>query len=72
MDKNTKIFTSLSLYADTDVCRWNISQLNYLALLNFQFENELVANVPAVFHWPCPYDQNFEDKISELYLYVLK
>jgi hypothetical protein len=65
MDIARKIFTSQSVYADTDVCRWNLTQLNYLALLNLQFVDEPIADAPAVFHWPCPYDKSFEDKISE-------
>lgn len=65
MDNTSKILISQYVYADTDFCRWVLGQLNYLALLNLQFVNKPIADFPAVFHWPCPYDESFEDKILE-------
>ena len=45
------------IYADTDVCRWHLSQLN------LEISEEIVAGEPAVFHMPFPYNKIFENKI---------
>jgi hypothetical protein len=64
-NNNTDICPWQTIYADTDVCRWNIGQLNYLGQLNLQLAKDLAAGAPAVFHWPCPYDPNFSVKIKQ-------
>ena len=47
------------IYADTDVCRWHLTQLN------LPISDEILAEHPAVFHMPFPYDLGFEDKITQ-------
>ena len=46
------------IYADTDVCRWHLNQLNLEIL------EKITAGNPAVFHMPYPYDSSFETKIE--------
>lgn len=46
------------IYADTDVCRWHIAQLD------LEISDEIIAGQPAVFHIPYPYDSNFKAKID--------
>jgi len=46
------------IYADTDVCRWHLNQLNLEIL------EEITAGNPAVFHMPYPYDSSFDLKIE--------
>ena len=47
------------IYADTDVCRWHLTQLN------LEISDEITPDSPAVFHMPYPYSSKFEDKITE-------
>ena len=47
------------IYADTDVCRWHLTQLNLEIL------PEITAGSPAVFHMPYPYSSDFETKIEQ-------
>jgi hypothetical protein len=42
------------IYADSEVCRWHLGQLNLEIL------EEITAGHPAVFHMPYPYDTRFE------------
>jgi hypothetical protein len=46
------------IYADTDVCRWHLSQLTLEIL------PEITSGHPAVFHLPYPYDSGFDLKIE--------
>lgn len=47
------------IYADTDVCRWHLIQLN------LEITDQITAGEPSVFHMPYPYDATFEDKINQ-------
>jgi hypothetical protein len=47
------------IYADTDICHWHLTQLN------LPISDEILAEHPAVFHMPFPYDLGFEDKIIQ-------
>jgi hypothetical protein len=46
------------IYADSDVCRWHLTQLN------LEITDEITASSSAVFHMPYPYDPEFEIKIE--------
>lgn len=48
----------LKIYADTEICRWHVAQLN------LEISDEITAGHPAVFHMPYPYDPSFETKIE--------
>jgi hypothetical protein len=46
------------IYADSDVCRWHLTQIN------LEISEEITADSPAVFHMPFPYSADFELKIQ--------
>ena len=46
------------IYADSDICRWHLNQLN------LEISEEIIDGCLAVFHIPYPYDPSFSDKIE--------
>jgi hypothetical protein len=54
------------IYADTDVCRWHLAQLN------LEVTDEIVAGSHGMFHMPYPYDTNFEYKNDPKYSNIIK